>query len=60
MKKGFHDNSAGKGSTCNSGDPSSIPGSERPAGEGLGYALQYCGPESSMGCIVHRISKSRT
>ena len=35
------DSSAGKESTCNAGDPSSIPGSGRFAGEGIGYTLQY-------------------
>ena len=38
---GFSDGSVGKESTCNAGDPSSIPGSERSAGEGIGYPLQY-------------------
>ena len=33
--------SAGKESTCNAGDPGSIPGSGRSAGEGTGYPLQY-------------------
>ena len=33
--------SVGKESTSNAGDPSSIPGSRRSAGEGIGYALQY-------------------
>ena len=33
--------SVGKESTCNEGDPSSIPGSGRSAGEGIGYALHY-------------------
>ena len=33
--------SAGKESTCNAGDPSSIPGSGRFPGEGIGYPLQY-------------------
>ena len=37
----FSDNSVGKGSICNAGDPSSIPGSGRSAGEGIGYPLQY-------------------
>ena len=27
--------------TCNAGDPGSIPGSGRSAGEGIGYPLQY-------------------
>ena len=33
---GFPDSSIGKESTCNAGDPSSIPGSGRYAGEGSG------------------------
>ena len=35
----FPDSSVGKESACNAGDPSSIPGSGRCAGEG--YPLQY-------------------
>ena len=31
----------GKESTCNAGEPSSIPGLGRSAGEGIGYPLQY-------------------
>ena len=38
---GFPGSSAGKDSTCNAGDPSSIPGSERSAGEGIGYPIWY-------------------
>ena len=38
---GFPDSSFGIGSTCNAGDPGSIPGSGRSAGEGIGYPLQY-------------------
>ena len=38
---GFPGSSAGKESACNAGDPSSIPGSGRSAGEGIGYPLQY-------------------
>ena len=38
---GFPDNSVGIESCCNAGDPISIPGSERSAGEGIGYLLQY-------------------
>ena len=38
---GFPDSSVGKESVCNAGDPSSIPGSGRSTGEGLGYPLQY-------------------
>ena len=35
------DISVGKISTCNAGDPGSIPGSRRSAGEGIGCPLQY-------------------
>ena len=38
---GFADSSAGKESACDAGDPGSIPGSGRSAGEGIGYPLQY-------------------
>ena len=38
---GFPDSSVGKESACNAGDPSSIPGSGRSPGEGIGYPLQY-------------------
>ena len=38
---GFPGSSAGKESACNAGDPSSIPGSGRSPGEGIGYPLQY-------------------
>ena len=38
--KGFPHSSIGKESTCNAGDPGLIPGSERSAGEGIGYPLQ--------------------
>ena len=38
---GFSGGSAGKESTCNAGDPGSIPGLGRSAGEGIGYPLQY-------------------
>ena len=38
---GFPDSSVGKESACNVGDPSSIPGSGRSAGEEIGYSLQY-------------------
>ena len=39
--KGFPDSSVGKESTCSAEDPGLIPGSGRPAGEGIGYPLQY-------------------
>ena len=49
---GFPDSSVGKESPCNAGDPSSIPGSGRSTGEGIGYPLQHSGLENSMDCIV--------
>ena len=52
--------STGKESACNVGDPGSIPGLERSAGEGIGYLLQYSGLENSRDCIVHGIAKSQT
>ena len=39
--KGFPGSSVGKESTCNAGDPSSIPGLGRSPGEGTGYPFQY-------------------
>ena len=61
---GFPGSSAGKESTCNAGDPGSIPGSGRSAGEGIGYPLQYSGLENFMDAgalqiTVHGISKSQ-
>ena len=38
---GFPDSSVGKESTCNAGDPCSIPELGRSPGEGIGYPLQY-------------------
>ena len=38
---GFPGSSADKDSICNAGDPGSIPGLGRSAGEGIGYLLQY-------------------
>ena len=40
-RKYFLDSSVGKESACNAGDPRSIPGYGRSAGEGIGYPLQY-------------------
>ena len=60
MDMGFPDSSIGKESTCNVGDPGLIPGLGRSPGEGNGYPLQYSGPENSMDCIVHGVSKSWT
>ena len=39
--EGFPDNSVGKESMCNEGDPGSIPGLGRSTGEGIGYPPQY-------------------
>ena len=44
----FPGGSDGKESACNSGDPGSIPGSERSPGEGNGYPLQYSRLENFM------------
>ena len=57
---GFPCGSAGKESTCNEGDLSSIPGLGRSPGEGKGNPLQYSGVENSMDCIVHGVAKSQT
>ena len=57
---GFPGISVGKESVCNAGDPSSIPGLGRSAGEGKSYPLQYPGLENSMDCIVHGVADSRT
>ena len=38
---GFPDSSVGKESSCNAGDPSSIPGLGRSAGGEISYPLQY-------------------
>ena len=51
-KTGFPGGSAGKESACKAGDPGSIPGSGRSAGEGTGYPLQCSGLENVMDCIV--------
>ena len=56
----FPDSSVGKESTCNAGDPSSIPGLGRSPGKGKGYPLQYSGLENSMDYVVHGVAKSWT
>ena len=45
--------SAGKGSACNAGDPSSIPGSRSSLREGIGYPLQC-----SWGFLVAQMVKN--
>ena len=57
---GFPGGSAGKESTCNVGDLSSIPGLGRFPGEGNGYPLWYSGLESFMDCIIHGVTKNQT
>ena len=41
LKPGLPCGSVGKESACNAGDPGSIPGSGRSAGERIGYPFQY-------------------
>ena len=45
--QGFPDSSVGKESGYNAGDPGSIPGLGRSAGEGKGYPLRYSHLENS-------------
>ena len=57
--------SAGKESTCNAGDPSSITGLGGSPGEGNSYPLQYSGLGNSMDrgawqATVHGFTKSWT
>ena len=56
----FPGGSAGKESTCNVGDLGLISGLGRSPGEGKGYPLQYSGPENSMDCKGHGVTKSWT
>ena len=62
---GFPGGSDGKESTCNAGDPGSIPGSGRSPGEGNGNPLQYSCLENPMDrgawwATVHGVAKSET
>ena len=62
---GFPGGSDGKESSCNAGDPGSIPGSGRSPGEGNGNPLQYSYLENpkdrgAWWAIVHRVIKSQT
>ena len=45
-KWGFLDSSVAKESSCNAGDPGSIPGLGRSPEEGKVYPLQYSGLEN--------------
>ena len=63
--RGFPGSSAGKESTCNAGDPSSIPGWGRSPGEGNGSLLQHSLLENSMDrgawqATVHGVTESQT
>ena len=51
--RGVPDSSVDKESTCNAGDPGSIPGSGRSTGEGIGYPLQY-----SWASLVAQLAKN--
>ena len=57
---GFPDSSVGKKSTCNAGDPGSIPGLGRFPRERESYPLQYSGLDNSMDGISHGVAKNRT
>ena len=62
---GFPGGSEGKVSTCNAGDPGSIPGSGRSPGEGNGNPLQYSCLENptdggAWWATVHGVAKSQT
>ena len=57
---GFPDSSVDKESACKAGNLGLIPGLGRSPGEGKGYPLQCSGPENSMDCIVHGVTKSQT
>ena len=59
-KKGFPQSSVGKEFACNAGDPGSIPGLGRSAGEGIGYPFQYSGLENFMDCVIHGVAESDT
>ena len=52
---GFPESSVGKGSACNAEDPSSILGSGRSTGDGIGYPLQY-----SWASLVAQLVKNLT
>ena len=62
---GFPGGSVCKESTCNSGNPGSVPGLGRSPGAGNGNPLQYSYLENSMDrgawrAIVHGVPKSQT
>ena len=56
----FPGGSDSKESACSAGDPGSIPGLGRCAGEGKGDPLQYSGLENSKAYTVHGVAESDT
>ena len=63
VRKDFPGSSDSKASAYNAGDPGSIPGSGRSAGEGNGNPLQYSCPENPMDggawwATVHGVAES--
>ena len=63
--QGFPNGSDSKESARNTGDPCSIPGSQKTPGEGNGNTLQYCCLENYMDReawrgTVHGVAKSQT
>ena len=55
----FPGSSAGKESACNVGDPSSITGWGRSAGEREGYPLRYSGLKNPMDCVLDGVTESQ-
>ena len=58
--QGFPGGLEGRASTCNAGDPGSIPELGRSPGEGNGNPLQYSCLENPMDGGAHGVVKSRT
>ena len=65
LRTGFPGGSDGEESTCDAGDPGSIPGLGQSPGEGNGYPLQYSCLENPMDrgawwATVHEVTQSWT
>ena len=58
-EQGFPCGSAGKESTCNTGDLGSVPELGRSRGEGKGYSLRYSGLEKSMDWTVQSMGVTK-
>ena len=59
---GLPHSSVGKESACNARDPTSVPGSGRSTGDGIGYPLQYSGLENPIDrgawqAVVHGVTR---